>query len=545
MGRDVPRGLAHHIRDLTGLWRTEPRSDGELLAGFAAGDGAAFAALVVRHGRAVWATCRRILGNDTDAEDAFQATFIAFARKAGEVRPEAVSGWLRKVANEVSLNLRKAVRRKVAAECRLAERAAEVGAAPSDEELRAQVAEEVALLPERLRVPLTLYFWEGKTQAEVGRILGVTDRAAAHRVKQALKLIRERLARRGVAVSAAVVVAALENVACAVPARLAAHVAEAALAIAAGAPSESAAAKLALEATRGGGWGRLKLCALVVVPALCAIVGGSLVAQRPGAPVPTVPPARSASLAEVAPPRDRYGDPLPAGAVARLGTLRFRLGAPGGMSSVAFASNGTVLVSNHGGGTIHFWDAASGRELRALGGPTECWAVAVAPDGARMAAVGTGEVWCWDLTAGGPALRWKVPAEIAGAGTVEFSPDGKVIACGGDSGRKIRVLDAEKGAVRRVLPGRGCRFTFSANSEALASWPWSGSGDVSVWDLRTGALRFVLAAGGPPVGSVAFSPDAARVATVGGDRHLRVWDAVGGGEQVRLAADADPHAQVG
>jgi len=339
MGRDVPRGLAHHIRDLTGLWRTENRSDGELLSAFLAGDGGAFAALVVRHGGGVWAACRRVLGNDADAEDAFQATFIALARHADQVRPGAVAGWIQKVSHRVALNARKAARRRGAAERRLLDRAARADPAVPDDELRAAVADEVALLPEPLRVPLTLYYLEGKTQAEIGRILRITDRAAAHRLKRALKLLRNRLSVRGIVATAAVLAAVLGNVpiTTAAPTLLVTQATELALAIAAGGPTDSAAARLALEVKWACGWVRLKLCSAVLIPAVCLGLGGVLLAQRSGEPTrPDTPVHPTASDSVKGPLTDRFGDPLPAGAVARLGTVRFRTGISVGLSSVAF-----------------------------------------------------------------------------------------------------------------------------------------------------------------------------------------------------------------
>ena len=78
--------------------------DAELLRQYQAKrDGAAFAEIVYRHGSMVFGTCKRVLGNATDADDAFQATFFILARKAGQIRKaDAVGSWLHGVAVKVA-----------------------------------------------------------------------------------------------------------------------------------------------------------------------------------------------------------------------------------------------------------------------------------------------------------------------------------------------------------------------------------------------------------------------------------------------------------
>src|SRR5437763_16889399 len=83
-------------------------TDAELLQRFARGrDEAAFELLLWRHGGMVLASCRRVLGDAQDAEDAFQATFLALARQAGSIaQGEALAGWLHRVATRVALRAR-------------------------------------------------------------------------------------------------------------------------------------------------------------------------------------------------------------------------------------------------------------------------------------------------------------------------------------------------------------------------------------------------------------------------------------------------------
>jgi RNA polymerase sigma factor (sigma-70 family) len=101
--------LWHRFRGLFGPHGTAAGlGDADLVARFAAtGDPTAFEALVSRHGPMVWALCRRTLRDSTDAEDAFQATFLVLVRKARSVRdPDRLGPWLYGVAYRVAVRAR-------------------------------------------------------------------------------------------------------------------------------------------------------------------------------------------------------------------------------------------------------------------------------------------------------------------------------------------------------------------------------------------------------------------------------------------------------
>jgi DNA-directed RNA polymerase specialized sigma24 family protein len=105
----MPGGPIHQLlrclrRAAAGV-ETSAATDAQLLERFAVGgDPDAFELLTWRHGRAVWGVCRRLLRDEHQAEDAFQATFLTLARKTRSiVRGESVGGWLYRVAYHVAL----------------------------------------------------------------------------------------------------------------------------------------------------------------------------------------------------------------------------------------------------------------------------------------------------------------------------------------------------------------------------------------------------------------------------------------------------------
>src|SRR5260370_27129980 len=115
--------VLQHLRTLAHARIYEDTSDRELLERFLVQrEEAAFVALLKRHGPMVLQVCRRVQGNEHDAEDVFQATFLLFARKAGSVhKPESLASWLHGVAHRLALEARKQEARRQARERRAAD----------------------------------------------------------------------------------------------------------------------------------------------------------------------------------------------------------------------------------------------------------------------------------------------------------------------------------------------------------------------------------------------------------------------------------------
>jgi RNA polymerase sigma-70 factor (ECF subfamily) len=201
-------------KQLDGLFRfgtAGPLSDEELLGRFVArrdeAAEAAFAALVERHGPMVLGVCRRVLGDRHEAEDAFQATFLVLTRKASSIaRRQQLANWLFGVACRTALGARAREMRRKAREQRHAMSRSQVTPAGDDEpavsELRAILDEELARLPERYRGAVVLCELEGLSRRAAAQRLGIPQGTLASRIARAKDVLRQRLARRGLALSA-------------------------------------------------------------------------------------------------------------------------------------------------------------------------------------------------------------------------------------------------------------------------------------------------------------------------------------------------------
>jgi RNA polymerase sigma factor (sigma-70 family) len=210
---DAPLGMV--LRRLRGLIDTHTAgaaSDGQLLERFTARrEEAAFAALLHRHGPMVLGLCRRVARHAQAAEDAFQATFLLLARKAGSIRKgESVGGWLYRVAFRLAVKARAQAARRREREHRVADmRKPELGFQAAWQDLQEVLDEELERLPEKYRAPLVLCYLQGKTQEEAMRQLGCPLGTVRSRLARARKLLRARLARRGLTLGAAALGTAL------------------------------------------------------------------------------------------------------------------------------------------------------------------------------------------------------------------------------------------------------------------------------------------------------------------------------------------------
>jgi RNA polymerase sigma factor (sigma-70 family) len=194
------------VRKLADAHMADREDDARLIDRFVRQqDQTAFEALMRRHGPMVLRVCERILGQAQDAEDAFQATFLVFCRKAASLRDRrGVGSWLFGVASRVARKARVASRRRVAHEAHAAPRNSSADPpAPSIEDAQALLDEQLALLPEAYRSVLILCYVQGLTRDQVAEQLRLSLAGVKKRLERGRELLRNRLARRGVRLSAA------------------------------------------------------------------------------------------------------------------------------------------------------------------------------------------------------------------------------------------------------------------------------------------------------------------------------------------------------
>ncbi len=231
-------------------------------------------------------------------------------------------------------------------------------------------------------------------------------------------------------------------------------------------------------------------------------------------------PARLTAHQGDKPRLDQYGDPLPAGVAARLGTVRFRH--EGGAGLLAFSADGKKLVGYTSAGVI-VWDAATGKELRRLASPNVKRGGfrypeqgAVSPDGGIAIVRGDFGTYFWDLTTG---KELPVPPGMDRRGIFRFSADGNHIALAAQDG-KIQVLDPGVAKFTTLTDTEKRYFTglaLSPDGKILAAGVRMANRESSyaleLWDVASGKkLHRLSNTKKKPVTAITFTADGKTVA---------------------------------
>jgi WD40 repeat protein len=356
--------------------------------------------------------------------------------------------------------------------------------------------EELDRLPDKYRAPLVLCYLEGKTHTEAARELGWAHGTVCGRLARARALLRTRLTRRGLAPAVGLgFAAAAPELLAAVPPTLAVSTIRLASLLAA--PEAAAVAGLSVRvaaltegAVRAMVLGRLKAIAVVLLAIGSLTAGAGVLMQAALAQKPAGPekrPAQAAAQAKTAPEKmvrvDAFGDPLPAGALVRLGTTRLRHS--GLVTFVRFTPDGKTLVAKGGDGASS-WDVATGQRRRHF----------------------TDDGYAADL-----------------------SPDGKLLATAGKEGISLWEVDTAR-LVRTLGTSEHTKVRFSPDGQQLAALSSGRQSHVGLWDVASGQQLRSWGEDKGELGCLAFLPDGKRLLTTGWkDQQIRIWDVATGSEE--------------
>jgi RNA polymerase sigma factor (sigma-70 family) len=540
---------------LTAPGETGP-SDDELLSSFIAlHDETAFEALVHRYGGMVMGVCRRILRDESDAEDAFQATFLVLVRKASSIKPRSLAGnWLYGVATKTALKARALRSKRFAKEREVATRTERSPVTNDAVDLEEVLDQELQQLPNNYRAAVLLCDLEGKSITEAARQLGCPPGTVGTRLTRGRRMLARRLTKHGLVLSGAAMAALIGQTAVsasAVPPVLVTSTTTAAMLYSAGVATSGVlsgkAVVLAQSVIKSMLLGRLGIASSVIVA--IAVVGT------------TVAPS-SKWKAHASLPGHQFG--------AR---------------SVAFSPDDSRLVSGAHDGLVRVWDVDSGQCLFTLDSQKihQVRAATFGDGGGTIAAgFNDGNVVLWSLQAptdpdyatdefghevraitfcaDRPSLAWArdngaVERERHRGGLalppvgpdgvvdcVAFSPDGQTIAWGMRDG-SVRVWDVstrrEQGRFQ-IHAHQVWSVTFSRDGKFLVSADHFGH--IQVWNAYSGEVRLTMRDPVPPIFALALSSDRRYVASAAYDSAIRIWDGESG-ELLTTLTDHKAHVR--
>jgi RNA polymerase sigma factor (sigma-70 family) len=458
------------------------RSDADLLRAVAAArEEAAFDELLRRYGRLVWAVCRRLLRQEQDAEDAFQAAFIVLATKASTVRCRGtLANWMYGVADRTARVTRRRAAKSVGESRRVSITVDDPSEVAGSRELCDAILDEVGCLPKCYRAPLVLCGLDGRTKPEAARMLGWKEGTVSGRLARALTLLHRRLARRGL-VGVSPALAALPAVAPALRATTLQIALSAAWSSASSVPAALIAREVLSATTR----------IRPHVGALCVLIIGAAVggyaAIRPATDEP-----KNVSLA--APPAAGDAGPATLQEVARIqGFL--------GFAFCTYSPDSRLLATVDGERQLHFWDLTALKER----------------------------------TSYDTSLRY----ESVDTNRARFSPDGKTfllygnlaVPKGAERKPEVTLIDVASGKERTHFPGLDPVIDPAGKVLAVRRGE-----TVVLLALDTGQVVHTLAAGPPSKSGVShsFSPDGALLFTAGIGGHSRLWEVATGRERARI-----------
>ena len=239
--------------------------------------------------------------------------------------------------------------------------------------------------------------------------------------------------------------------------------------------------------------------------------------------------------------KDLYGDPLPDGVVARLGSIRFR-GRDGPVNGLRFSTDGENLLTVSGDFTLRLWQTSTGRLLREVR-PDRLYvrAVAFSPDGKQIALDGSrrtdGEPPAFQKvrrlvdTASGKEVRRLPQTDRDGDHDLAFAPDGKFLMSLGSSGI-LRIEEIASGTelLQQKFPRDViASLAVSPDGKTLAVWSGPNTRKLYLWDWQGGDEPREVKVPRRGVRELAFSVDGKALAACGDfEPFVYEWDVATG-----------------
>jgi WD40 repeat protein len=219
---------------------------------------------------------------------------------------------------------------------------------------------------------------------------------------------------------------------------------------------------------------------------------------------------------------DRHCDPLPPGALARIGTLRFAERAGRAYAAVAYSPDGKLLASVDTLGNVDLWDVKAGKLLRSFGPPE-----GKRPPGEKL-----------DLVTNWPYASWQALAV--------FGPDSRTLLTGSDHwpvrvwdttlGKELAVMEGSQGGVLALAVAPDFQTVAAAGKTNLGHWPHLvPDGLISLWDVSNGKSLRQWRSEGAKVWTLAWSHDGQTLASGDDDKCVRFWDPGTGKSRGKLA----------
>ncbi|CAN5195822.1 hypothetical protein BH10PLA2_BH10PLA2_24940 [soil metagenome] len=531
-----------------------PPEDSVLLSRFVdTQDREAFELLMVRHGPMVLGTARRLVDNQHDAEDVFQAVFLSLARLAKSIRQGCtLPAWLHMATCRIAAKTRKKRLDSGDGSRKEPSQTIDPAANLAWQEIRQALDEELQCLPARLRSPLLLCYLSGLTRDEAARQLGCSLATLKRRLDAGRKLLRVRLEKRGIAaVGLAVTVLAPESL----QAVVSRSIQDACLSMVFSSEIVTPARIGALVLSTTTALRGLVMNTILGLLTLAAIGVGiyGVTGQAESSPQPGQNAAIGRSIVEDKPAHD--DDPLPAGATFRFGTSRYRFGI--NVHDLAVSADGKLALVANDNDTPRVYDLATGRVVYALNwGSTDNGAFS--PDGRTIVLQQNYDLVLFDAATGSLIRSIKGPRTDRWHGPFQFTPDGKAIAVKSVMANppravRLHLIDFASGQLIRDFAGDMqsiVAFAFSPDGKLLASGGYENEQDnyfVRLWDVTNGkeVRRCWLGKAGYGIGSLAFSPDGKTLATVGtqSDMFLRLFDVETAKERRAFPKDGDQRSR--